>query len=110
MFSQSRLLLLATGLMAASMATAVAQSNPAGNLGSNNSVTASPGTADSPAVSGMNTGDAGSRGTATSNYSGSAMNGSAPGATGQTVVPGTTSSQASSAAGTDQQQTGSTSK
>jgi hypothetical protein len=108
MFSQSRLLLLAASLMIASVATAMAQSNPAGNLGSNNSVTASPGTADSAAASGMSTGDVGSHGTTTSNYGGSAMNSTAPGATGQTVVPGTTSSQASSAAGTDQQQTGST--
>jgi hypothetical protein len=85
----------------------MAQSNnPTGNQGSNSSVTASPGTADNGAVSGMHTGDAGATRTTTSNYGGSAMNPTAPGATGQTVVPGSTSSQASSSAGTSEQQKG----
>jgi hypothetical protein len=106
MFLKSRSFLLAASLMAAPMATAVAQQNPAGNLGSNNSATASPGTADSKSGSGMSTGDVGSHRTTTSNYGGSAMNPTTPGATGQTVVPGSTSSQASSAAGTVQQQQG----
>jgi hypothetical protein len=101
------MVLLATTLMAAPLATALAQpNNPTGNMGSNNSVTASPGTADSKAVSGMNTGDAGSHSTATGNYSGSAANPTNPGATGRTVVPGSTSSQASSSAGTVEQKTG----
>jgi hypothetical protein len=106
MFSKSRSLLLAAGLIAAPMATAMAQhNNPAGNMGSNDSVTASPGTADSTA--GMNTAD--SRSTTTSNYAGSAMNSTTRGATGHTVVPGSTSSEANSSSGTDEQKTGATS-
>lgn len=108
MFSKSRSLLLAASLVAVPMATALAQqNNPTGNMGSNNSITATPGTtADSASSPGMKTGDSTSHSTATSNYGGTAMNGTAPGATGQTVVPGSTSSQASAAAGTDQQRTG----
>jgi hypothetical protein len=105
MFSKS--ILLAATLIAVPMAAAMAQqNNPAGNQGSNRSVTASPGTADSKAASGMSTGDANSRTTGTSNYSGSAMSSTAPGATGKTVVPGSTSSQANSANGTMEQKTG----
>lgn len=104
MFSKS--ILLAATLMAVPLATAMAQqNNPAGNQGSNRSVTASPGTADSKAASGMSTGDVNSRTTGTSNYSGSSMSNNAPGATGKTVVPGSTSSQANSAAGTMDQKT-----
>lgn len=109
MVSKSYSLLLAAALMAAPMAVAMAQQNPTGNMGSNRSAAASPGTADDRAVSGMNTGDVGTRGTGTSNYSSSAMNSTAPGATGRTVVPGSTSSQASAASGTSDQKTGSTS-
>jgi hypothetical protein len=88
------------------------QNNPTGNMGSNNSVTATPTTGGSPppGVStppGMSTTDTGVRGTA-GNYSGSAMSSTTPGATGHTVVPGSTSSQASSAAGTVEQKTGAT--
>jgi hypothetical protein len=108
MFIKSRSLLLAASLIAAPLAVAVAQqNNPTGNMGSNNSATASPGTADSHAASGMSTGDAGARSTATSPYRGSASNSTMSGATGQTVVPGSTSSQASSSYGTAQQRTGS---
>jgi hypothetical protein len=90
------------------MATATAQTNnPAGNMGSNRSATASPGTADNQAASGMHTGDLDSPRAATGNYSSSAMNSTAPGATGRTVVPGSTSSQAGSSKGTAEQQTGS---
>jgi hypothetical protein len=107
MFSKSRSLLLAATMLAAPMATAMAQqNNPAGNMGSNRSVTASPGTADSKAVSGMNTADAGSQSTAGANYNPSAANPYKPGATGTTVVPGSMSSQAGSASATAQQQTG----
>jgi hypothetical protein len=110
MFSRSHTLLLAAALMAAPMATAMAQqNNPTGNMGSNRSVTASPGTADSKAASGMTTGDVGSKATGGSNYGGSAMNSTTPGATGRTVVPGTTSSQANSARGTAEQKSGATS-
>jgi hypothetical protein len=107
MFLKSSSLLLAAALMAAPMTVAMAQqNNPAGNLGSNRSVTASPGTADSKAASGMNTGDSTANTTGTGNYGSSAMNKTAPGATGQTVVPGTTSSQANSATGTREQKSG----
>jgi hypothetical protein len=104
MFLQSRSLLLAAALMAGSMTVAIAQNNPAANLGSNNSATASPGTADSKSMSGMNTADAGSKPNPAGNYSGSAMS-TKPGSTGKTVVPGSTSTQASnSKATTDQRQ------
>jgi hypothetical protein len=107
MFTKSRSLLIAAGLIAAPMAFTMAQTtNPTGNMGSNKSVTATPGTADSHAASGMNTGDAGARNTATPGY-GTSMNNTKPGATGRTVVPGSTSSQASSSAATANQRTGS---
>ena len=110
MISKSCSLLLAAGLMVAPMATALAQSNnPAGNLGSNNSASATPGTTDdSKSTPGMNTGDAGSHSTVSGNYSGSAINPTTPGATGRTVVPGDSSSQASASSGTMQERTGST--
>lgn len=104
---KSRSFLLASTLLIAPVATAMAQqNNPTGNMGSNRSVTAAPGTADSKAASGMSTGDVGTHATGTSNYGGSAMNSTTPGATGKTVVPGSTSSQASSAAGTANQRSG----
>jgi hypothetical protein len=66
---------------------AFAQSNPTGNLGSNGSATATPPTANAP-VSGLQAGDA----TAVPPPpSGAAQNPRVPGATGQTVVPGTNS-------------------
>jgi len=109
MLMYSRSLLLAATLMAVPVAAAMAQSNnPAGNMGSNNSATASPGTADSKSAAGMNTGDTGPNRTAAGNYAGSAMNSTTPGATGQTVVPGSTSSQANASAGTAEQQMGAT--
>jgi hypothetical protein len=104
---KSRSLLLAATLLAAPMATAMAQqNNPTGNMGSNRSVTASPGTADNKAASGMSTGDAGTHATGTSNYGSSAMSSTTPGATGKTVVPGSTSSQANAASGTANQKSG----
>lgn len=98
--------LLMAGLMAVGSTVAMAQADsPSGNLGSNRSITAAPGTADSKAMSGVNTGDAGLR-TNPSNYGGSAMNRTTPGATGKTIVPGDRSSQAGAAAGTAEQKTG----
>jgi hypothetical protein len=105
MLSTSRSLLLAAGLMAVPLATAVAQPNPTGNLGSNRSVTATPGTADSHAASGLNTADGGARDT-TNTYGGAAKNSTAPGATGRTIVPGTNSSQANSSPSTAEQKSG----
>jgi hypothetical protein len=93
MFSKSRTLLLAATMMAAPLATAVAQqNNPTANMGTNGSATASPGTADTT--------------TPTGNYAGSSMSKTAPGGTGHTVVPGSSSSQASSSAGTAEQKAG----
>jgi hypothetical protein len=107
MFHKTQSLLLASTLLIAPVATAMAQqNNPTGNLGSNRSATASPGTADSKAGSGMTTGDVGTKSTGTGNYGSSAMSTTAPGATGRTVVPGSTSSQASSSTGTVEQKTG----
>ncbi len=103
MLAKSRSLLLATTLIVAPLATALAQhNNPTGNLGSNGSATATPGTADN---STANTGN-GTHGTSMSNYGGTAMNSTTPGATGHTIVPGSTSSQASSSLGTEQQKKG----
>ena len=105
MVSQSRAILLAAGLFVAPLVPALAQQNyPAGNLGSNKSITAAPGTADSHAASGMNTGD--SHGTVTRPYGTTAMNPYAPGATGQSVVRGTTSSQAGATSATTTEKTG----
>jgi hypothetical protein len=110
MIMSSRTLLVAAGLMAMPLAapmTALAQqNNPTGNLGSNRSATASPGTADSKAASGMNTGDVGSKGAGANSYGGAATNPTTPGATGQAVVPGSTSSQANASSGTAEQKTG----
>jgi hypothetical protein len=107
MFSKTRSLLLAASLIAVPLtATMAQQNNPIGNMGSNNSVTATPTTGGSPPP-GVTTTDTGARGTA-GNYSGSAMNSTTPGATGHTIVPGSTSSQAGSAAGTTEQRTGAT--
>jgi hypothetical protein len=104
MFLKLPSLLLAAGFMAASLSTAMAQSNnPAGNMGSNGSVTASPGTANSQAASGMHTGDVGAHSPTAGNYSGAT-----PGATGKTVVQGSTSSQAGAAGGTVEQRQGQT--
>ena len=92
MLRRSYWLLLAAAMTGAPMVASLAQqNNPAGNLGSNRSETAAPGTADNKAVSGMNTGDAGSRTTATGNYGGSSMNTSPSGTAGRTVAPSTTS-------------------
>jgi hypothetical protein len=99
------ILLTASFFLASPLVTAMAQSNnPTGNLGSNNSVTASPGTADSKPLSGMNTG--GSSPSGAVNQSSAAMNSNTPGGTGTTVVPGSTSSQSGSAAGTAETKTG----
>jgi hypothetical protein len=112
MARKSHSLLLAAGLIAAPLCVAVAQqNNPTGNLGSNNSVTATPGTANNHAASGMNTGDM-SRGTTTGSYGSnsgtSTMSSTSPGATGRTVVPGSTSSEANSSLGTANQRSGAT--
>jgi|SRR4051794_18438638 hypothetical protein len=68
MTSISRALLLSAALMGAPVVAAVAQqNNPTGNYGSNRSATASPGTADDQAASGMHTGDVGTRNTTGNN-------------------------------------------
>ena len=107
MSAKPRSLLFAAALFAVPMAPALAQqsTNPPGNLGSNRSTTASPGTADSHAASGINTGDVGSRGTGTSNYGGAGMSSATPGSTGQTKVPGNNSTVAGNTTGTNTQQT-----
>nr|WP_294501251.1 hypothetical protein [uncultured Rhodopila sp.] len=100
MLTISRSLLLSAALLSASLTGAMAQgTNPAGNYGSNRSMTAAPGTADSTTKSGMNTGDVHSRGSMES-YSGARSDPRTPGGTGRTVVPGSSSSQASAATGT----------
>lgn len=100
------ILLAAAALIASPVVARAQNSNPTANMGSNRSATAAPGTADSKAMSGMHTGDVTTPHATTGNYSGSAMNSTTPGATGKTVVPGSTSSQASSSRGTAEQKTG----
>jgi hypothetical protein len=77
MISIPRMLLLSAALMAAPMAGAMAQSNPAGNYGTSNAATATLGTAGNPAASGMNTGDMGARNTTGNNLG---MTSNTPGA------------------------------
>jgi len=106
----SQTLFFAASMLAAPAMGALAQSaNPAGNYGSNRSVTASPGTADSQSASGMHTGDVGSGST----YSptrpmtrGMAANPNKPGATGQAVVPGNNSTASDTYGATRNTQTG----
>ncbi len=106
MISTSRSLLLSVALLAAPLTGAMAQNgNPAGNYGSNRSMTAAPGTADNSAHSGMNTGDEPSRGTMSS-YPGTASDPRKPGATSRIVVPGSNSSQTSAPARTSNTRTG----
>jgi hypothetical protein len=97
--------LQATAYVAVLMAAplmALAQSNPTGNLGSNNSATATPPTANAP-MSGLQAGDA----TAVPRPpSGAAQNPRVPGATGQTVVPGTNSTVAGDRPATGSARTG----
>jgi hypothetical protein len=98
-------LLVSAAIAVAPLAAGMAQqNNPAGNYGSNRSETATPGTADSKAASGMNTGDVNSKST----YPGTMSGGTMPGGTGRTVVPGNNSSQANAARGTANTKTGGT--
>src|SRR6185437_981387 len=100
----SQVLFFAASMLAAPTIGALAQSNnPAGNYGSNRSVTASPGTADNQAASGMHTGDVGSGSTYSPTHPatrGMAANPNKEGATGNTVVPGNNSTAANTAGAT----------
>lgn len=104
-----RFLILAASLVAMPLAGALAQSNPTGNLGSNTSSTASPGTADDKAVSGLETGDAKAKHARpvrmARNPSTSKPTDSTPGATGRTIVRGDSSTIQGDAAATAQQKT-----
>src|ERR1700735_180424 len=105
MVSISRPVMLAAVLVAAPLSTVFAQqNNPAGNMGSNTSITATPGTADNKALSGMNTADSGAM--PARPPSAAATNPYVPGATGKTVVPGSTSSPAAAGAGTAETKSG----
>jgi hypothetical protein len=104
MISISRPLVLAVVLAGAPLTSVLAQGNPAGNMGSNTSITATPGTADNKALSGMNTADATAM--PARPPSSAATNAYVPGATGKTIVPGSTSSPAAAAAGTAEAKTG----
>jgi hypothetical protein len=104
-------LFLAASMLAAPALGALAQPiDSTANQGTNRSITASPGTADSQAASGMHTGDVSP---GTSPYSstrpatgGMVANPNQPGATGHTVVPGDSSSMADTAGATRNTQTG----
>jgi hypothetical protein len=103
----ARLLVLAVSLVAIPLVGALAQNNPTGNLGSNKSVTASPGTADNKAASGIDTGDVNAKHTRPKRV---ARNSSTPGGTGKTVVHGDKSTVKGDTAGTAEQKTGALSK
>ena len=94
--------MLAAAILAAPLAAFAQSNNPTGNLGSNNSATATPPTADTPS-SGLHTGDANAIPPAPS---AAAQNPHVPGATGQTVVPGTTSTVAGDRPATGNAKTG----
>ncbi len=85
---QFRFLLVASCLIAAPMAGALAQSNPTGNLGSNQSITASHGTVDKKGPSEMSTSGVNA---VPRTPSAAAMNRRTPGGTGTTVVRGSSS-------------------
>jgi len=100
-------LILAASLAAVPAAGALAQTNPTGNLGSNKSVTAAPGTADNKAASGLDSGDANAKLPRPALV---ARDRSAPGSTGSTVVPGSSSTVSGNRAATAEQKTGNLSK
>jgi len=102
MTSTLRTVMLAATILAAPFAAFAQSNNPAGNMGSNSSVTATPPTANSTAA-GMNTGDV----KATAKTPGAMERSpSVPGATGNTVVPGSNSTVAGDHAGTANAKTG----
>lgn len=106
MTSHSRFLILAASLVAMPLAGALAQSNnPTGNYGSNQSMTASPGTADNKAASGMNTADVNAT---PPRVSSQAKSNYVPGATGRTVVPGSNSTMAGDVPSSTAAKTGAT--
>lgn len=100
----ARSVLLAASLVTIPVIGALAQNtNPAGNYGSNKSITASPGTADSKTASGMNTADTNAPRSAVPP---AATNNYAPGATGRTIVPGSNNTVAGATSGSETQKTG----
>lgn len=102
-----RFLALAASLAAIPFAAALAQSNPTGNLGSNTSATASPGTADDKAASGLHTADVNAAHPLTTS---AAKNYNPPGRTSRTAVHGTKSTVAADRAATTEQKTGNLAK
>lgn len=97
MTANARALLLAAALVAAPLAGALAQSSPTGNYGTNQSTSASPGTVDNKATSGLN---AASSQHKPSTTTAAAANKNVPGATGRTIVPGSSSTIAGDAPNT----------
>ncbi len=102
MTSTLRNALLAAAIIAVPLTGFAQSSNPAGNLGSNNSTTASPSTANAPSST-LHSGDAKST---PPMPSAAAQNPHVPGATGKTVVPGTTSTIAGDRGSTANAKTG----
>jgi hypothetical protein len=102
MTSTLRTSMLAAAIVASPLIALAQGNNPTGNLGSNDSVTATPPTANSPA-SGLHAADANATPQMTA---GAERNQRVPGATGQTVVPGTTSTIAGDRQGTLATKTG----
>ncbi len=100
-------LILTASLTAVPAAGVLAQSNPTGNLGSNKSITAAPGTADDNAISGLNSGDANAK---RPHPTQAARDRKMPGSTGSTVVPGNSSTVSGNQAATVEQKTGNLNK
>jgi hypothetical protein len=103
MTSMLRNSMLAAAIFAVPLAASAQSNNPTANLGSNKSVTAAPQTADSQSST-MRTGDANATPPA---HSTAAQNPHIAGATGKTVVPGTTSTVAGDRPSTANAKTGS---
>jgi hypothetical protein len=96
-------LLMAVWLVALPVGATAQSNNPTGNSGSNKSATASAGTADNKAASGMTTGDATSR---IAPPPMSAGNSRTPGGTGDSIVKGDHSTIRGDRAATTDQKTG----
>jgi hypothetical protein len=105
MSSTLRISMLAAAILGTPLLAFAQSNNPTGNMGSNSSATATPPNADSHAASGMNTGDANATAKKPTMTDKSTT---VPGATGRTVVPGSTSTVSGDHAGTAATKTGQT--
>jgi hypothetical protein len=108
MTSKLRMSLMAVALLATPMLAIAQSNNPTGNMGSNRSDTAAGTNADKMQKPGMGTADVQS-GPNASKPAAMAKDGTAPGATGKTVVPGSNSTVSGDKTGIAVAKTGQTS-